>query len=119
MKLAMRELDARGFDDADWLVMARIVADTQAPSSARKFLAFSMVYNRHEQVDRRRREAHFGSSTMPATSQPTDFDYSWPPKVDWPDEIIRLYESAQNDPDPEIRKEVRSSLDSMRGSNRN
>lgn len=115
MNLAISELDAREFIDADWLAMAEIVADSSAPASARKFLAFSMVRSRHEQVDRCRRTAHFGSSTMPATRRAADFDYSWPPKVDWPDNIVRLFEKAKDDSDSEVQKAVRSALDAMRG----
>src|SRR5688572_12389098 len=85
VKLAMDELRARGFEDADWLAMARIVADPTAPSRARDYLAFSMVHSPHEQIDRLRRRTHFVSSTMPAATGSAEFDYSWPPKVDWPD----------------------------------
>lgn len=119
VKQAMNELEARQFIDADWLAMAEIVGDPNAPAQARKFLAFSMVYCRHKQVDRWRRAAHFGTTTMPATRQATEFDYTWPPKVDWPQELIRLYEKAADDPDPEIRKEVRLALESMRPKNAN
>jgi hypothetical protein len=114
VKQAMDELEARRLIDADWLAMAEIVADPTAPAQARKFLASSMVYSRHVQVDRWRRAAHFGTTTMPATRQSAEFDYTWPPKVDWHPELIRLYEKAQDDPDPEIRKEVRSALEGMR-----
>lgn len=99
---ASKELQARGFEMSDWLAMAKVFADPGQPVRIRRMLGFSLVYQREKQMDRWRREAHFGSTTMPGVPEGSpDFDYG-PIDLDWPSEIVLLVASALNADDSEV-----------------
>lgn len=112
LEMAVQELRARGYEDSDWIAMAKVVADPSAGPGARRRLAKVMVEERQDQANRWRRQARYGSSTMPANYS-FEFDDSVPAKVYWPEEIVRLFESVKDDPDPMVREEVRKALIAM------
>jgi hypothetical protein len=114
VRLAMDELGARGFEEADWTVMATVFADRVAPVDVRRYLGHALVHEREDQAEAWRRKAYFGSTTMPATAdRSVPFDHD-PVRLEWSDAIVQLISSTLNDPRPEIREEAQHILSSMR-----
>lgn len=110
---ASEELEARGFEMSDWLAMAKIFADPDQPVRIRGMLGFFLVHQREEQMDHWRRDAHFGSTTMPGVPQGSpDFDYG-PIDLDWPSEIVLLVASALNADDSEVAATAAMALATM------
>lgn len=110
---ASEELEARGFEMSDWLAMAKVFADPSQPVRVRRMLGFSLAYQREQQMDHWRRDAHFGSTTMPGVPQGSpDFDYG-PIDLDWPSEIVLLVASALNAEDSEVAATAARALATM------